>query len=398
MRFVDEVSIRVEAGPGGNGCSSFRREKFIPFGGPDGGDGGHGGSVWIEAVGNANTLVDYRYTRLFKAERGKNGMGAQCTGRSGEDLLLKVPVGTTVLDEDTGQILADLIEEGQRILVASGGKGGLGNLHFKSSTNRAPQKALPGLPGEIRQLRMELRIVADVGLLGLPNAGKSTLIRAVSAARPKVADYPFTTLIPNLGVVDVGLHRSFVLADIPGIIEGASLGAGLGIRFLKHLSRTRILIHLVDICPIDGSDWLEQVRVIERELEAYSPTLAKMPRWLVLNKIDLLPEDERQCALDRARNELGWQGPLMAISGVASLGTELLSQGLMSQIEAMRSEEEDPEVYELRNRMRLQIEQEGRDRIHALAARRRAERRGEDVDSDDDWNEEDYDVAVEYRR
>ncbi len=398
MRFVDEVSIRVEAGSGGNGCASFRREKFIPFGGPDGGDGGHGGSVWVEAVGNANTLVDYRYTRQFKAERGKNGMGAQCTGRSGEDLSLKVPVGTTVLDEDTGQILADLVEEGQRVLVASGGKGGLGNLHFKSSTNRAPQKALPGLPGEMRQLRLELRVVADVGLLGLPNAGKSTLIRAVSAARPKVADYPFTTLVPNLGVVDVGLHRSFVLADIPGIIEGASMGAGLGIRFLKHLSRTRILIHLVDICPVDGSDWLQQVRVIEHELETYSATLATMPRWLVLNKIDLLSEEDRQAALDRAKDELGWQGPLVAISGVAGLGTEALSQALMTQIEHMRIEDGNPEVREQRDRMRLQIEQEGRERIKALAERRRAERRGEDLDSDDDWNEEDYDVAVEYRR
>ena len=288
MRFVDEAVITVEAGDGGNGVASFRREKFVPFGGPDGGDGGRGGSVYVQADDDTSTLVDFRYTRRFRAERGKNGAGANCTGRGGEDVVLKVPVGTTIVDMDSGDIIGDLVADGQRVMVASGGDGGLGNTHFKSSTNRAPRQCTHGQKGEIRQVRLELKVLADVGLLGMPNAGKSTFIRAVSAAKPKVADYPFTTMVPNLGVVDVDRHRSFVMADIPGLIEGAADGAGLGIRFLKHLARTRILLHIVDVQPIDGSDPVYNARAIMTELEKFSPTLAQLPVVLVLNKLDLM--------------------------------------------------------------------------------------------------------------
>src|SRR5574343_1797123 len=284
MRFVDEAVIKVVAGDGGNGCMSFRREKFIPFGGPDGGDGGHGGSVWAEADIGVNTLVDYRYTRQFRAERGGNGRGANCTGKSGDDVTLKVPVGTTLLDDSTGEVLGDLTQDGQRILLARGGRGGLGNINFKSSTNRSPRKTTDGTSGEMRELRLELKVLADVGLLGMPNAGKSTFIRAVSAAKPKVADYPFTTMVPNLGVVDADRHRSFVMADIPGLIEGAAEGVGLGIRFLKHLARTRILLHIVDVQPIDGSDPAHNAKAILGELKKFSPTLSKLPIVLVLNK------------------------------------------------------------------------------------------------------------------
>ncbi len=340
MKFVDEVNIRVTAGDGGNGSVSFRREKYIPKGGPDGGDGGDGGDVWLEADEGLNTLSDFRHTRRFAAERGKSGSGRQCTGKSGESITIVVPVGTIVSDAQTGERLGDLTRHGQRLLVAKGGRGGLGNVHFKSSVNRAPQRATPGTPGERRELHLELKVLADVGLLGLPNAGKSTLIRAVSSARPKVADYPFTTLHPNLGVVSVGLHRSFVVADIPGLIEGAAEGAGLGIRFLKHLSRTRLLLHLVDAVPLsDDEDPVQAVRVIERELEKFSEDLAQRERWLVLNKLDMLPEDEREDKVRELIERLQWQGPVFAVSALTGEGTEALSQKIMTRLEAVWADE-----------------------------------------------------------
>jgi len=292
MQFVDEANIRVEAGRGGNGVASFRREKYIPFGGPNGGDGGDGGSIFLVADRNINTLVDFRYTRDYKAQNGQGGMGQQKTGRAGQDLEIPVPVGTIVRDLDTQEVIGDLVEHEQRLLVAQGGRHGLGNIHFKSSTNRTPRQCTPGEPGDERNLGLELAVLADVGLLGMPNAGKSSLITAVSAARPKVANYPFTTLYPNLGVVRVSPESSFVIADIPGLIEGASEGAGLGIQFLKHLSRTGLLLHVVDIAPLDETDPVESVRIIEKELEAYSHGLSDKSRWLVLNKIDLLLDEE----------------------------------------------------------------------------------------------------------
>ncbi len=334
MKFVDEATIRVEAGKGGNGCVSFRREKFIPRGGPNGGDGGDGGNVWLVADGSLNTLVDFRYTRRFQAENGQPGMGSDRTGRSGRDLEIKVPVGTLVFDQETGEPLGDLIEEGQRLLVARGGIHGLGNTRFKSSTNRAPRQSTPGTPGESRELRLELKLLADVGLLGLPNAGKSTFVRAVSAATPKVADYPFTTLIPSLGVVSLEPHRSFVVADIPGLIEGASEGAGLGTRFLKHLSRTRLLLHLVDMASLgEESDPVADVRTIERELERFSPDLAMKERWLVLNKLDLLPEAERDERSRELVRRLGWEGPVFLVSAIKREGTRELCGRIMEYLE-----------------------------------------------------------------
>ena len=324
MKLVDEAEIQVIAGDGGNGCVGFRREKFIPLGGPDGGDGGDGGSVWLVADENLNTLVDFRHQRQFRAQRGENGMGRQMYGKAGQDLVIAVPVGTVITNVETDEVIGDLTRHGERLLVARGGKGGLGNMHFKSSTNRTPRKALPGLPGEERELRMELKLLADVGLLGFPNAGKSTLIRAVSAATPKVADYPFTTLYPNLGVVSVEAYRSFVIADIPGLIEGAADGAGLGAQFLRHLQRTRLLLHLVDIAPMEGGVEIsaaEQVRAIERELERHDPELLAKPRWLVLNKADLLPEDERQAAAQAVIDELGWKDRWFLVSAIGRDGT-----------------------------------------------------------------------------
>ena len=324
MKLVDEAEIQVIAGNGGNGCVGFRREKFIPLGGPDGGDGGDGGSVWLVADENLNTLVDFRHQRQFRAQRGENGMGRQMYGKAGQDLVIAVPVGTVITNVETDEVIGDLTRHGERLLVARGGKGGLGNMHFKSSTNRTPRKALPGLPGEERELRMELKLLADVGLLGFPNAGKSTLIRAVSAATPKVADYPFTTLYPNLGVVSVEAYRSFVIADIPGLIEGAAEGAGLGAQFLRHLQRTRLLLHLVDIAPMEGGVEIsaaEQVRAIERELERHDPELLAKPRWLVLNKADLLPEDERQAAAQAVIDELGWKDRWFLVSAIGRDGT-----------------------------------------------------------------------------
>jgi GTPase len=340
MKFVDEASIQVVAGDGGDGCVSFRREKYIPFGGPNGGDGGDGGSVYLVADVNLNTLVDFRYQRMHRAERGKNGMGKDMTGRGGEDLLVRIPVGTRVFDAETEEPLGELIEDGQRLLVAQGGFHGIGNARYKSSTNRAPRQFKPGTPGERRQLFLELILLADVGLLGFPNAGKSSLIRAVSSARPKVADYPFTTLHPNLGVVSLGRGRSFVIADIPGIIEGAAEGAGLGLQFLKHLSRTGLLLHLVDLAPLDETGQLaEQVRKIEHELAAYSEELAGKERWLVLNKTDLLDPDEVAERQVEVIAELGWRGPVFAVSALTGEGTQALMAAIMTTV-AARAERE----------------------------------------------------------
>jgi len=341
MKFVDEAIIKVEAGDGGNGCVGFRREKYIPKGGPDGGDGGDGGSVYLVGDEGLNTLVDFRHARSHRAERGQNGMGRQMTGRKGEDLLVRVPVGTRVTDHDTGELIGEVLHDGQRLLVAQGGHHGLGNIHFKSSTNRAPRQATPGTPGDRRQLHLELIVLADVGLLGMPNAGKSSLISKVSAARPKVADYPFTTLYPNLGVGSLGRDRSFVIADIPGVIEGAAEGAGLGIQFLKHLSRTRLLLHLVDIAPLDESiDPADEVRRIWAEVLKFGGDLAERERWLVLNKKDLLLDEEYAERRDALLTALDWQGPVYGISAVTGEGTEQLLADLMSRIEALRADEQ----------------------------------------------------------
>lgn len=342
MKLVDEAEIQVTAGNGGNGCVGFRREKFIPLGGPDGGDGGDGGSVWLIADENLNTLVDFRHQRTFKAQRGENGMGSQRYGKGGEDLVVTVPVGTVVTNVETDEVIGDLTRHGDRLLVAQGGKGGLGNMHFKSSVNRAPRKALPGLPGEERVLKLELKLLADVGLLGFPNAGKSTFIRAVSAATPKVADYPFTTLYPNLGVVSVEPHRSFVIADIPGLIEGAADGAGLGAQFLRHLQRTRLLLHLVDVAPMEGGvegvTPAEQVRAIERELEKHDPELLAKPRWLVLNKMDLLLEEEQQEVVRSVVDELGWQDRWYVVSAIGREGTWPIMKDVMAFFDRQRED------------------------------------------------------------
>lgn len=341
MKFVDEAKIRIEAGKGGNGCVSFRREKYVPFGGPDGGDGGDGGSIFVVADENLNTLVDLRFTKAFRAESGQSGRSRNCTGHGGEDLTIALPVGTQVYDEDTDELLTDLLVIGEETKIAQGGFHGLGNVRFKSSTNRAPRQHSNGSEGESRNLRLELKVLADVGLLGLPNAGKSTLIRAVSAAKPKVADYPFTTLHPNLGVVSIEAHRSFVIADIPGLIEGASEGAGLGIQFLKHLARTRVLLHLVDVAPYDGSDPIESFKVIESEIQKYSDELADKPRWLVLNKLDLLPEDEREQRCQEILEGIGWQGQIYKISAVAKQGTQQLAAQVMEALEEIDSVESE---------------------------------------------------------
>ncbi|MDA8348354.1 MAG: GTPase ObgE [Pseudomonadota bacterium] len=334
MKFVDEAKLRVQAGNGGRGSTSFRREKFVPFGGPDGGDGGHGGSVYLRAAAGINTLVDFRIERLWRAQHGEPGSSNDCTGRSGVDLYVPVPIGTVVRDAETGETLGDLTHEGDVLAVARGGKGGWGNQRFKSSTNRSPRQYGPGLPGEKRTLELELKVLADVGLLGQPNAGKSTLIRAVSAARPKVADYPFTTLYPNLGVVSVGEHRSFVMADIPGLIEGAAEGAGLGIRFLKHLQRTRVLLHILDIAPPDpAADPVADARAIVAELKKFSPELAAKPRWLVLNKSDLLPEPEAEQRAREIVRRLRYRGPKFLISGATGQGTRALCEAVMRFLE-----------------------------------------------------------------
>jgi len=349
MKLVDEAEITVTAGNGGNGCVGFRREKFIPMGGPDGGDGGDGGSVWLVADENLNTLVDFRHQKQFRAQRGENGMGRQMYGKGGEDVVIAVPVGTVVHNVDTDEVIGDMTVHGERLLVAQGGKGGLGNMHFKSSTNRSPRQSTPGTAGEERTLRLELKLLADVGLLGFPNAGKSTLIRAVSAATPKVADYPFTTLYPNLGVVSVEPGRSFVIADIPGLIEGAADGAGLGALFLRHIQRTRLLLHLVEIEPLDGGDAVEQIRAIERELGKFDAALLDKPRWLLLNKADLIPADDARELGERIVSGLGWTAPWFIISGLAHEGTRevmLKVQGYLDELareERGAADESEPE-------------------------------------------------------
>ena len=339
MKFIDEATIRVTAGDGGGGCVSFRREKYVPFGGPDGGDGGDGGSVFLVGAEGLNTLADFRFKRRFQAERGQKGMGQNRTGKSGDDLLIPVPIGTMVYDQETGELIGDVIEKDQRLLVARGGFHGIGNARYKSSTNRAPRQSTPGTPGEQRELRLELKLLADVGLLGLPNAGKSTLIRAVSAARPKVADYPFTTLYPNLGVVRVSSERSFVMADIPGLIEGAAQGAGLGIRFLRHLARTRLLLHILDVAPPDGSDPVAAARTAVAELEQFNPALAQRDRWLVLNKLDLIPEAERDAHCDDIVARMKWDGPVFRIIAASGEGTRELCFRVMEHVESLQQKE-----------------------------------------------------------
>ena len=398
MKFVDEATIEVFAGNGGGGCVSFRREKYIPFGGPDGGDGGDGGSVILLGDASLNTMIDYRYTRKFRAEAGSSGKGRNCTGKAGEDLTLPVPIGTTILDEDTGEVLGDIREAGQALLVAQGGFHGLGNTRFKSRVNRSPRQSSPGSAGENRRLKLELKVLADVGLLGLPNAGKSTLIRAISAATPKVADYPFTTLIPSLGVVKVDSYRSFVVADIPGLIEGASEGAGLGIRFLKHLTRNRILLHLVDVAPLDESDPSEAAVSIVRELERFSPTLASRPRWLILNKVDLIDETllaERKAAVLSALN---WTGPVYEISALSREGTRRLSGDLMTYIEDLNEMlAEDEAAMQAEREAQTAMQQEARERIEALRSAKRNESRGQSSEQVEDDDDGDDGVTVEYR-
>lgn len=396
MKFVDEVTISVEAGKGGNGCLSFRREKFVAKGGPDGGDGGDGGSVFIEADDGLNTLVDYRFQRRYKAQNGEPGRGRDCTGSKGENLVLKVPVGTTVVDEDTLEVLCDLTRDGQREKIAQGGFHGLGNTRFKSSINRAPRQTSNGTPGESRNLKLELKVLADVGLLGLPNAGKSTFIRAVSAAKPKVANYPFTTLVPNLGVVSIERDRSFVIADIPGLIEGAAEGAGLGIRFLKHLARTRLLLHIVDMAPWDGVHPAEAAQKIINELEKFSPALAQQERWLVLNKLDLLPEDERDALCQEVIERLDWQGPVFQVAAISKEGTWSVCQAIMRYIEERQeAEAADADLAAAESERRALLEEEARERLRVHREALRA-RKQQDDDDWDDFDDDDYDVDVEY--
>ncbi|MGD8324089.1 MAG: GTPase ObgE [Gammaproteobacteria bacterium] len=346
MKFVDEADVRVEAGAGGDGCLSFRREKYIPRGGPDGGDGGHGGNVWLVARDGLNTLADFRIHRRFRAERGRGGAGRDRTGASGADLRIDVPVGTEVLDLDTHEKLGDLTQAGQALLVARGGAGGRGNARFKSSTNRAPRRTTPGQPGEARHLGLALKLLADVGLLGLPNAGKSTLTRAMSAARTRVAAYPFTTLHPHLGVVRIDTERSFVIADIPGLIAGAAAGAGLGTQFLRHLERTRLLLHIVDVAELEaaGPQAENPLAVVETELRAWSDALAEQPRWLVLNKIDTVEESARARVVDTWCTRLGWEGEVWPISAATGEGVAQLAQAVMAYFEALREEEPSAEA------------------------------------------------------
>lgn len=401
MKFVDEVSIFVKAGDGGNGMMAFRREKFIEKGGPNGGDGGDGGSVYIEAVANFNTLVDYRYTRRFQAQNGEKGGSTDCTGAKGEDLILPVPIGTTVIDASTQEVIGDLTRAGQRLLVAQGGWHGLGNTRFKSSTNRAPRQTTPGKPGDARDLKLELKVLADVGLLGLPNAGKSTFIRSVSAAKPKVADYPFTTLVPNLGVVSVDRYKNFVVADIPGLIEGASHGAGLGIRFLKHLSRTRLLLHLVDMAPLDLTDPAESAATIIDELTKFSPSLAERERWLVLNKADQILDEEQEARIAEIVARIEWEGPVYVISALARQGTEKLCYDIMDFLEARAERiQENPEYAAELAELDTRIEDEARAQLQALDDKRALRRSGVkavgDVDEDDSfWDEEDEEDGPE---
>ncbi|SEA04092.1 Obg family GTPase CgtA [Alkalimonas amylolytica] len=390
MKFVDEAVIRVEAGDGGNGIISFLREKFIAKGGPNGGDGGDGGDVYLVADTNLNTLVDYQFERFHRAERGQNGMSKNCTGKRGEDLELRVPVGTRAIDIDTNEVIGDLTKAGQRLRVAKGGWHGLGNARFTSSTNRAPRKKTNGTPGEIRNLQLELMLLADVGLLGLPNAGKSTLIRSVSAAKPKVADYPFTTLVPNLGVVRVDAHRSFVIADIPGLIEGASEGAGLGIQFLRHLERCRLLIHLVDVLPADGSDPADNAKVIVEELQKYSTKLADKPRWLVFNKTDLVLEDELAEIQAKVVAALDWQNPVYSIAAASSTGTKELAKAVFDYLDELPREQEHADVADPE-----QFKWHDDEPVHGQAVHQPHDDSDDDFDDDDD---DDYEVEVIYQR
>jgi GTP-binding protein len=389
VKFVDEAEIVVEAGKGGNGCMSFRREKFIPKGGPDGGDGGDGGSVYLIGDLALNTLVDFRFQRRYIAQAGQGGMGANCTGRAGDDLVVRVPVGTTVVDKNTEELIADISEEGQKVLVARGGFHGLGNTRYKSSTNRAPTKTSKGSDGEVRTLQLQLKVLADVGLLGMPNAGKSTMLRAVSAARPKVADYPFTTLVPGLGVVRIELERSFVMADIPGVIEGASHGAGLGFRFLKHLSRTRLLLHMIDAAPMDEDvDPVAQARAIVDELAGFSETLAKKERWLVLNKADMADDETLDALQQRFVDELGWDIPVYRIAAIDGTGCQKLCQDIMRSVELHRERlEQDPDYIELHKVSDQQMEFE----IRRSIERSRERRIAEDPDAVDDFDDFDED-------
>lgn len=388
MKFIDESTIRVEAGDGGSGCVSFRREKYVPDGGPDGGDGGDGGSVYLQADENMNTLIDFRFERFHKAERGKNGRGRDCTGHSGADLFLPVPVGTRAVDDETDEVLGDLIKHGQKLLVAKGGFHGLGNTRFKSSTNRAPRQKSLGTPGEVRSIKLELRLLADVGLLGFPNAGKSTFIRSVSKATPKVADYPFTTLVPNLGVVNPRPGQSFVVADIPGLIEGAAEGAGLGIRFLKHLERCRILLHVLDIDPIDGSDPVHTAKAIVQELEKHSPKLAAKPRWLVINKADLMLEEELQERAAQIVNDLQWEGEVYTISAYNREGTDELTVKLMDFISSLPDE---LEAQAEEGEVEFKWDNYHQDSLDSM-------NEDYDDDDDDDFDDDDYDVEVIYQR
>ena len=389
MKFVDEASIRVEAGKGGNGCLSFRREKYIEKGGPDGGDGGDGGSVYLVGDKNLNTLVDFRFQPRYRAPNGQSGQGSNRTGAKGDDVVLKVPLGTSVFDDDTGDYLGDVNDTDSRLRVAEGGRHGVGNTRFKSSTNRAPRQTTPGEPGEVHNLRLELKLIADVGLLGLPNAGKSTLIRAVSAARPKVADYPFTTLVPNLGVVRLGQDESFVIADIPGLIEGAAEGAGLGVQFLKHLSRTRVLLHLVDVAPADGSDPVENYRIIRQELEKYSHGIAGKMQWLVFNKIDLLPVEDRDALVAGWVAELEYDGPVHCISAATGEGVKALMAEVHRHLRELASQADAEVTADDTDEAQI------REEVHAFSQHRRDERRRIRQQDDDD---DDHDVEVFYER
>lgn len=390
MKFVDEATILVVAGDGGNGCVSFRREKYIPKGGPDGGDGGDGGDVYLVADENLNTLIDYRFEKSFRAERGQNGQSRDCTGKRGQDIIVKVPVGTRVIDQGTGETLGDMTRHEQKLMVAKGGWHGLGNTRFKSSVNRTPRQKTMGTPGEKRDLQLELMLLADVGMLGLPNAGKSTFIRAVSAAKPKVADYPFTTLVPSLGVVRMDSEQSFVVADIPGLIEGAAEGAGLGIRFLKHLERCRVLLHLIDIAPIDESDPVENARIILGELEKYSDKLFNKPRWLVFNKVDLISEEEAQTRAKTIADALGWEGKYYLISAASRQGVQDLCWDVMSFINANPKEAEEEEKKP--EKVEFMWDDYHREAMESVVEE-------EDEEWDDDWDEDDDEgVEIIYQR